>query len=64
MPKMKTRKSAVKRFELTKKGKAKRARSTFNHKLEKKAPDRKRGNSKTTDVSPADAKNVKKMIGV
>ncbi|MDO8507232.1 MAG: 50S ribosomal protein L35 [bacterium] len=63
MPKMKTRKSAAKRFEITKKGKAKRAKSTFNHKLEKKAPDRKRGNSKTTGVSNADVKNVKEMIG-
>lgn len=63
MPKMKTRKSAAKRFEITKNGKARRAKSTFNHKLEKKAPDRKRGNSKTTSVSGADAKSVKEMIG-
>lgn len=63
MPKMKTRKSASKRFEVTKKGKARRAKSTFNHKLEKKAPDRKRGNSKTTGVSRADVKNIKEMIG-
>lgn len=64
MPKMKTRKSAAKRFEITKNGKTKRAQSTFNHKLEKKAPDRKRGNSKNIGVSQADIKNVKKMIGV
>lgn len=64
MPKMKTRKCAAKRFEITKKGKTKRAKSTFNHKLEKKAPDRKRGSSKSTQVAHADAKNVKKMLGV
>lgn len=63
MPKIKTRKSASKRFEITKKGKTRRAKSTFNHKLEKKAPDRKRGKTKATEVSSADLKNVKKMIG-
>ena len=50
-------------FKIQKKGRAKRARFTFNHKLEKKAPDRKRGHSKTTAVSHADTKNIKKMIG-
>lgn len=63
MPKVKTHKGAAKRFKITKNGKVLRARSFANHKLEKKSPDRKRDNTKTTDIARADVKNVKKMIG-
>jgi len=63
MPKMKTRKSATKRFKITKNGKVLRGKSYANHKLEKKSPDQKRGNTKSANIAHADMKNVKKMIG-
>ena len=63
MPKMKTHKAAVKRFKLTRNGKAIHQRAYGNHLLEKKSPDRKRDDSKNASVSSADYKNVKKQIG-
>lgn len=63
MPKVKTHSGAKKRFKATKKGKILRAQAFDNHILEKKSPDRKRGKTKATGVSPADSRNVKKLIG-
>lgn len=62
MPKMKTRRSAAKRFSLTAKGKIKRKRMNHRHILEKKPQTAKKRNSKTDYVHPADHKNVMKML--
>ena len=63
MPKMKTHSGAKKRFEITRTGKIRRRQAFLNHILEKKSADRKRRLGKMTVVSPADAKNVRKMLG-
>ena len=43
MPKIKTRRSAAKRFKITGSGQFKRAKAYKSHILEKKSPARKRG---------------------
>ena len=63
MPKMKTHRGAAKRFKITGTGKVVRRKAGMNHILEKKSPDRKRRLGKMTTVSPADARNVRKMLG-
>ena len=63
MPKMKTHRGAKKRFDITRTGKIRRRQAFLNHILEKKNPDRKRRLGKMTTVSPADARNVRKMLG-
>ena len=63
MPKMKTHSGAKKRFEITRTGKIRRRQAFLNHILEKKSADRKRRLGKMTLVSPADEKNVRKMLG-
>ncbi len=62
MPKMKTRKSAAKRFKLTGTGKIKRRKAFMSHILTKKSPKRKRQLGKDTILSPANVKSVRKMI--
>lgn len=62
MPKMKTRRSAAKRFQLTGSGEFKRAKSFKSHILEKKAPSRKRGLRKAALVSKSDHERVSKML--
>ena len=62
MPKMKTRKSAAKRFKITGSGKFKRAKAFKNHILEKKSPGRKRNLRKATLVCKADHDRVNKML--
>jgi large subunit ribosomal protein L35 len=63
MPKMKTHSGAKKRFDITRTGKIRRRQAFLNHILEKKSADRKRRLGKMTVVSPADARNVRKMLG-
>jgi large subunit ribosomal protein L35 len=63
MPKMKTHSGAKKRFEITRTGKIRRRKAFLNHILEKKSADRKRRLGRMALVSPADAKNVRKMLG-
>lgn len=63
MPKIKTHSGAAKRFKITKKGKILRARAFGNHILEKKSSDRKRDDSKKANVSEADKRNIKKLLG-
>jgi large subunit ribosomal protein L35 len=60
--KIKTKKSAQKRFKLTKNGKVKRNKAFANHMLTKKSQERKRKYRKSVVVSPANSKNIKKMI--
>jgi len=63
MPKMKTHSGAKKRFEITRNGKVRRRKAFLNHILEKKSPERKRRLGQMGEVAPADAKNVKKLLG-
>jgi large subunit ribosomal protein L35 len=63
MPKMKTHSGAKKRFEVTRNGKVRRRKAFLNHILEKKSPERKRRLGQKGLVAPADAKNVKKLLG-
>ncbi len=62
MPKMKTNRSARKRLRKTGTGKIKRNKSLAGHLLSKKTPKRKRNLRKSTLVSDADKKRVKRLI--
>ena len=62
MPKMKTNKSAAKRFKKTGKGKLKRGHAYTSHILTKKSPKRKRALRGTTMLAKADEKRVKRLI--
>ena len=62
MTKLKTRKSAAKRFKLTGTGKIKRRKAFMRHILTKKSPKRKRQLGKDTILAPANVKSVRKMI--
>jgi large subunit ribosomal protein L35 len=62
MPKMKTRRSAAKRFNLTGTGEFKRNKSHKRHILEKKSPSRKRNLRKAGLVSKSDHARVTKML--
>ncbi len=62
MPKLKTKKSAAKRFKITGTGKIKRSKAYKSHILTKKSPKRKRNLGKPTLVSSADAKKIKKIL--
>lgn len=62
MPKMKTNRSAAKRFKVTSSGKIKREKSHRSHILTKKSAKRKRKLRAATLVASGDAKRVKKLI--
>lgn len=62
MPKIKTRKSAAKRFKITGSGEFKRAKAYKSHILEKKSPARKRNLRKAGLISKADHDRVTKML--
>ncbi|MGB3572636.1 MAG: 50S ribosomal protein L35 [Phormidesmis sp.] len=62
MPKLKTRRSAAKRFRRSGSGKIMRRKAFKNHLLERKDQDRKRKLSKMTTVHEADAPNVALMM--
>ena len=62
MPKMKTKKSAAKRFRLTASGRAKRSRAFKRHILTSKSTKRKRHLDMESLVSPADARRVREML--
>lgn len=62
MPKMKTNRSAAKRFNKTGSGKIKRNQANANHLLEKKLSRRKRKLRKSTVLSKSDVKRIKSMI--
>ena len=63
MPKQKTNRSAAKRFSRTGSGKFKRNKAYHSHILTKKSPKRKRNLRKSTLVSKADAKRVRRLLG-
>ncbi len=60
--KLKTKKSAAKRFKLTGSGKIKRGHSHHSHILTKKSPKRKRNLRKADLVSDSDLTRVLKML--
>lgn len=62
MPKMKTNRSAAKRFKRTANGKIKRKKSLARHILAKKSANRKRKLRKATYVKSADAKKLKYLL--
>jgi large subunit ribosomal protein L35 len=62
MPKLKTKSSAKKRFQVTGSGKIKRKRAFKNHILTKKETTQKRNLRHMTLVSKADEARVKQML--
>lgn len=63
MPKMKTHKGTAKRFKQTGSGKLRRRQSGRGHLKLAKGKDSYRRLKGTTDVSPADAPRVKRLLG-
>jgi large subunit ribosomal protein L35 len=64
MPKMKTDRGAAKRFKITGTGKIRRRRAFRSHILEKKPSTRTRRLGREADVSSADKKSVKRLLGI
>jgi len=62
MPKMKSRKSASKRFKLTASGRVKRHKAFASHILKKKTTKRKRSYRRPGYLTSADEKRIKEMI--
>ena len=62
MPKMKTRRAAAKRFEVTGNGKIRRRRAFRSHLLSDKTRKRKRHLRKKALVSKADEKRVRQAL--
>ena len=62
MPKMKTKRSAAKRFKVTGSGKLKRNKAYMRHILTKKSPKTKRNLRKATTVDASNVKNMKQIL--
>jgi large subunit ribosomal protein L35 len=62
MPKMKTNRSAAKRFKITGKGKVSRRQANKSHILTKKTSKRKRHLRDSQIAAPGDAARVKRML--
>lgn len=63
MPKLKTRSSAKKRFQVKKSGKVKHAKANAKHLFtHSKDMDRRRGNRGTGHLAPMDAKKIIKEL--
>ncbi len=63
MPKQKTHSGSKKRFKITGSGKIMKQQAGMRHNLEVKSGKRKRTLNAEQVLSPADAKNVKKLLG-
>ena len=63
MPKMKSHSGAKKRFRKTGSGKLRGRHSFSSHILEKKSPKRKRHFAEPVEISPADRRRVKQLLG-
>ena len=63
MPKIKSNRGAKKRFRVTGTGKLKRNHAFMNHILTKKTTKRKRNLRKTSLISPANVRQVKRLLG-
>lgn len=64
MPKIKTRKGLADRIRVTRNGKLVRAHAWKSHLLEHKSAARKRKYRSAAAVSPADAKQVRRSLGI
>jgi large subunit ribosomal protein L35 len=64
MPKMKTDKGAAKRIKITGTGRLRREKAFKGHNFETKSSVRMRRLKRETDVSPADLKTVRRMLGL
>jgi large subunit ribosomal protein L35 len=64
VPKLKTRKGLSKRIRVTRNGKLIRKHGWKSHLLEHKSAKRKRGFRSAQLVAPADAKQVRRALGV
>jgi large subunit ribosomal protein L35 len=64
MPKQKTHKGTAKRVRVTGTGKLMREQANNQHKFEHKSSTRKRRLDHDEVVSPADAKKLKKLLGI
>ncbi len=62
MPKMKTKRSAAKRFKVTGSGKLKRNKAYRRHILTKKSPKMKRNLRKQAIVDVSNVKNMKQIL--
>ena len=62
MPKMKSKKSAAKRFKVRPGGTIKRSKAYLRHILTKKSTKRKRGLRATNHVKACDTKGVARML--
>jgi len=62
MPKLKTKKGALKRFKITKSGKIKRSKAFKGHLLTKKSTQRKRDLRKPASVFRGEKKTVNRML--
>ncbi|MEI2717244.1 MAG: 50S ribosomal protein L35 [Candidatus Nanopelagicales bacterium] len=63
MPKMKTHSGTKKRIKKTGSGRLRREQANRRHLLEGKSTKRTRRLAADVDVSPADTKNVKRLLG-
>ena len=63
MPKMKTNRSASKRFKVTPKGKVMYVHSGKRHNLESMSPKRKRNASSPDQLSEVNTKHVLRLLG-
>jgi len=64
MPKLKTNRSAAKRFKVTKSGKVMRRLAFHSHILTKKSPKRRRRLRSEVELKSADRKRIKRMLGI
>lgn len=64
MPKTKTHSASKRRFRVTANGKVLRRHGMKSHILEHKTAKRKRGFRKMYDVSQADTKGIKRLLGL
>lgn len=62
MPKMKSNRSATKRFRLTGTGKVRRGHAFVRHNLTKKSRKRKRGLRGTTMTAAVDTYHIKRLL--
>ncbi|MBF2098172.1 MAG: 50S ribosomal protein L35 [Gloeomargaritaceae cyanobacterium C42_A2020_066] len=60
--KLKTRRAAAKRFEVTGSGRIRRRQAMRNHLLQKKGSDRKQRLAHKLDVHDGDGENIKLML--
>lgn len=64
MPKMKSQRSAVKRFKVTGTGKIRRRQANRDHLLEHKPSTRTRRLGRPAEVTGGDRKRMKKLLGM